>query len=319
MSLFSRRIAVVLALAVGAFSRTASAQQLPPPDQARRLMATRPDLVAQLRREIGNSGLTPDQIRARLRAAGYPEDLLDSYLGGRSARGRDSLNVAATEDVLDAVAALGIVDSVDTSELRGMLRQRKGGAAGRAGRLDVDSLFADSLVAPDTGIAMRVDSLGRLVDSPRRQLLSKLKGSPPGAVDTGQTIFGINVFENATTQFDPNLAGPVDANYRLGPGDRLVLLITGDAERAFTLDVTREGFIVIPGVGEVPVANLTLAATRRSALRETRTRVFRLATRRRRATTHFSLNVARLHSNQTMCSVTSPNPGAIASRAPGQH
>src|SRR3954465_10354838 len=104
MSLVSRRIAVAVAIVLGAASATASAQQLPPPDQARRLMATRPDLVAQLRREIGNSGLTPDQIRARLRAAGYPEDLLDSYLGGRTSRGRDSLNLAATDDVLDAVA-----------------------------------------------------------------------------------------------------------------------------------------------------------------------------------------------------------------------
>src|SRR5207249_10810815 len=76
---------------------------------------------------------------------------------------------------------------------------------------------------------------------------------------SGMTIFGLNVFASATTQFDPNLAGPVDANYRLGPGDRLVLIITGDAERAFTLDVTREGFVVIPGVGELPVASLTLA------------------------------------------------------------
>jgi protein involved in polysaccharide export with SLBB domain len=293
MSLVFRRIAAAAALAVGLSVRAASAQQLPPPDQARRLLATRPDLVAQLRREIGNSGLTPDQIRARLRAAGYPEDLLDTYLGGRATRGRDSLGVAPTEDVLDAVAALGIVDSVDTSELRGILRQRRSTSAGRM----EDSLFADSLAPRDTALAMRVDSLGRLVDSPRRRMLSTLTGSLAPGIDTGQTIFGINVFENATTQFDPNLAGPVDANYRLGPGDRLVLLITGDAERAFTLDVTREGFIVIPGVGEVPVANLSLGQLE-DQLYAKLGRVYSGLRRGAGATTHFSLNVARLHSNQ---------------------
>src|SRR5689334_5671192 len=159
-SLVSRRIAIAVAIAVGAVSASASAQQLPPPDQARRLMETRPDLVAQLRREIGNSGLTPDQIRARLRAAGYPEDLLDSYLNTRPSRGRDSVNVALpTEDVLDAIAALGIVDSVDTSELRNMVRRRPSRA---------DSLpLRDSLLVDDSLTVTRVDSLGRLVATSR--------------------------------------------------------------------------------------------------------------------------------------------------------
>ena len=35
----------------------------------------------------------------------------------------------------------------------------------------------------------------------------------------------------------------MDANYRLGPRDQLVLILTGDVELAHTLDVTREGFV----------------------------------------------------------------------------
>ena len=50
----------------------------------------------------------------------------------------------------------------------------------------------------------------------------------------------------------------MDQNYRLGPGDLLVLILTGDVELAYPLDVTREGFVVIPQVGQVYVANLTL-------------------------------------------------------------
>ena len=50
----------------------------------------------------------------------------------------------------------------------------------------------------------------------------------------------------------------MDENYRLGPGDVLVLILTGDVERSHTLEVTREGFVVIPQVGQVYVANLTL-------------------------------------------------------------
>src|ERR1700760_1912300 len=58
MSLFSR---VALGfLVVATLTGSARAQTLPSPDQARRLLETRPDLVAELRKEIASSGLTPD-------------------------------------------------------------------------------------------------------------------------------------------------------------------------------------------------------------------------------------------------------------------
>ena len=54
----------------------------PTPEQAQILLQTRPDLVAQLRQRFATSGLTREQVHARLRAEGYPEDLLDAYLPG---------------------------------------------------------------------------------------------------------------------------------------------------------------------------------------------------------------------------------------------
>src|SRR3989454_11619875 len=56
----------------------------------------------------------------------------------------------------------------------------------------------------------------------------------------------------------PLLSGPVPADYKLGPGDQLVLILTGDVELAYTLQVTREGFILVPQVGQLFVSNLTL-------------------------------------------------------------
>ncbi|AHG88395.1 polysaccharide export protein [Gemmatirosa kalamazoonensis] len=283
MSSFRRLAAAAVLLAAAPALR---AQQLPTPDQARRVLESRPDLAAQLRQEISGSGLTPDQIRARLRASGYPEDLLDTYLRApRSAR--DSVaGGLPSDDVLDAVAALGLADSTDTlagrDSLRSALRRR------RLARDPRDANRLDSLV--DARDSLADDTLPRLTPARRR----------PGArtvVDSGMAIFGLNVFAGATTQFDPNLAGPVDANYRLGPGDRLVLLITGDTERAFTLDVTREGFVVIPGVGELPVANLTLAQLD-DVLYQRLGRLYSGLRRGPGATTRFSINVARLHTNQ---------------------
>src|SRR4051794_33955797 len=95
-----RRFAVAVGLLVAA--PALRAQQLPTPDQARRALESRPDIVAQLRREIATSGLTPDQIRARLRASGYPEDLLDTYLRGASSRDSTTAGLPG-DDVLDAV------------------------------------------------------------------------------------------------------------------------------------------------------------------------------------------------------------------------
>ena len=42
----------------------------PTPEQAQVLLQTRPDLVAQLRQRFATSGLTREQVHARLRAEG---------------------------------------------------------------------------------------------------------------------------------------------------------------------------------------------------------------------------------------------------------
>ena len=61
-------------------------------------------------------------------------------------------------------------------------------------------------------------------------------------------VFGRDLFRGQTSQFLPLTHGPVGPDYQLGPGDELVLILTGDVETAYTLEVTREGFVVIPDV-----------------------------------------------------------------------
>src|SRR5205814_10688783 len=82
--------------------------------------------------------------------------------------------------------------------------------------------------------------------------LIRIPGSRPS------NVFGVDVFQRTTTQFLPLLAGPVPTDYKLGPGDNLVLILTGDVELTYSLPVTREGFVLIPQVGQMHVANLTL-------------------------------------------------------------
>ena len=80
--------AIVASAIMCARGRAALAQQppKPTPEQARALLQARPELVQQLRQRLVQSGMTSEQIHARLRAEGYPEDLLDAYLPGATRR-----------------------------------------------------------------------------------------------------------------------------------------------------------------------------------------------------------------------------------------
>jgi protein involved in polysaccharide export with SLBB domain len=244
-----------------------SEAQRPSPAQAEALLRTRPDLVAQLRRRIQNSGLTAAQIRTRLEAEGYPASLFDAYLS----EGMATDSITVTEDVFTAVRSLGIADSAAVDSLK-----RLGGAA------------SDSL---------DVAKLARL----ERRLKA--------LTDSGYTIFGEDVFAKPTTQFDPNNSGPVDAGYRLGPGDHLVLILTGDVEETHSVEVTREGFIVVPRVGQISLANLTLAQLE-DVLYTRLGRVYSGVRRGPGATTRFSISVARLRSNQVYVLGDVARPGA---------
>ncbi len=259
----------------------------PTPDQARQLLQSRPDLVQELRQRIQSSGLTPDQIRARLAAAGYPEDLLDPYLSGG-----DTTRVGTPlPGTLDAVQSLGLIEPGTLDTLRQIESM---GPTDPLTRRIVDSLRrvrADSL---------RADSLGDSTKARKKDV----------------KLFGIEVFRRTTTSFQPVQAGPVDENYRLGPGDVLVLILTGDVEQAQTLDVNREGFILIPQVGQVFVANLTLAQLE-DQLYGRLGRVYSGIRRGPNPRTRFTVTVTRLRNIQVLVTGDVVRPGAYQISAAG--
>lgn len=139
------------------------------------------------------------------------------------------------------------------------------------------------------------------------------------AVDTGlirmrgayspSRVFGVDVFRRTTTQFLPLLSGPVPPDYKLGPGDVMVLILTGDVELAYTLQVTREGFVLIPQVGQVFVSNLTLDQLR-DVLYARLGRVYSGVRRSANATTRFDISVANVRANQVYVVGEVSQPGA---------
>lgn len=85
-------------------------------------------------------------------------------------------------------------------------------------------------------------------------------------------IFGSELFNNASLNFQPNLQIATPLNYVLGPGDQVEIAVYGVQEVAHSLSVSNEGSIYIPNVGQIKVAGLTVeAATATIKLRMGRT------------------------------------------------
>ena len=192
-------------------------------------------------------------------------------------------------------------------------------------------LTADSIPAPFPGAEVldAVRALG--LSLPRRDslllagdttALRMFRDSIRAATTAGEAkeqalqVFGVDVFRQPTTQFQPIVTGPVDDNYRLGPGDVLALILTGDVELAYTLEVSREGFILIPQVGQVFVGNLTMGRLR-DVLYTRLGRVYSGVRRGRNATTRFDVTVTRVRVNtvRVLGEVARPGSYQIAATA----
>jgi polysaccharide export outer membrane protein len=246
MTRFFARV-ILLVGATGLLPTMAWAQgTLPTPAQAQAALDN-PEIVAQLRSRLLSSGLTADQIRARLRTAGYPETMLDAYLPGSSAPPVSGSAQAA----MDALSKLGIVEAA-----------------------------AQATQRPEPPVAA--------VHSP---------------------IFGLDIFRSSTSRFDPATTGPVDANYKVGPRDVLAVILTGGVEASYTPEVTPEGFVVIPQVGQVYVANLTLDQIR-TALYTRMRRVYSGIGLGAEASTRLSVSVARVRANQVFVIGEATAPGS---------
>jgi len=270
-------------------------------DQQLQQYVQQPGMGAQIQQAIQQSGLTPDQIRARLRSAGYPDNLIDQYLTPKTA---GQAAPAPSVQMLQAVSALGIGQFIAPSDTLGARRD------------SILLMRGDSLLLDSLGFQLGVDSIPTKRDSLGFLRLDSLATFRLADRIHRSRVFGLDVFRNTTTQFNPMLSGPVSPDYSVGPGDELVLILTGDVELAYQLPVTRDGFIVIPQVGQIYVANLTLAQLQ-DLLYARLGRVYSGVKRGAAATTHFEITVSRVRVNQVYVTGEVARPGAYSVSALG--
>ena len=76
--------------------------------------------------------------------------------------------------------------------------------------------------------------------------------------DNASQIFGHDVFTNRNLTIEPsiNLATPVD--YRLGPGDEVIIDVWGASENTIRQSISPEGTIQVSGLGPVQLSGMTV-------------------------------------------------------------
>jgi polysaccharide export outer membrane protein len=213
----------------------------------------------------------------------------------------------------DAAAAMGrnvtnaeIASAIQRSGLsRSQVRERLA-AAGYDASL-ADPFFTTGGLSPtqaqgdacgDLAIAFRQFGVMGDMSSPSPDSLPADRAdsaatSGPDRRVAASRVFGAQLFSRDASAFDAVIAGPVDPSYRLGFGDMLQVVVTGEVELAYELEVRRDGSIVIPSVGRLPLAGLRLDAAR-TVLRDRAGRVYPGVTR---GTTDVDLSLSRIRTN----------------------
>ncbi len=72
-------------------------------------------------------------------------------------------------------------------------------------------------------------------------------------------IFGQNVFTNRSLSFEPNENVATPQNYRLGPGDEVVIDIWGASEDQIRQTISPEGSIIVSQIGPVYLNGMTIS------------------------------------------------------------
>ena len=85
---------------------------------------------------------------------------------------------------------------------------------------------------------------------------NKQQAAPEGGIQ----VFGRDIFRNSDLTFEPNMNIATPTDYRLGPGDQVVIEVWGASEANITQKVTPDGYISIPDIGPVAVNGLTVQA-----------------------------------------------------------
>ena len=122
--------------------------------------------------------------------------------------------------------------------------------------------YGDSRTSSETVAADQVIS-GQRRERPRSSSDTLAVEIPPvpDPAERGanpRAVFGRNVFRSRALTFEPNENQATPENYRLGPGDEVIIDIWGENERSLREEISPEGNIMVEQVGPVYLNGLTI-------------------------------------------------------------
>lgn len=82
--------------------------------------------------------------------------------------------------------------------------------------------------------------------------------SPFATEMPGKHIYGHDIFQIKKLSFESNSNMPTPDDYVLGAGDKVFIDVYGASHNNFELDVTPDGFVVVPNIGPIQISGLTV-------------------------------------------------------------
>ena len=107
----------------------------------------------------------------------------------------------------------------------------------------------------DPDYLMMQQELGTLLPVDTAELVKQLQAQ----IEKNQKkVFGRDIFNNKNLTFEPNMNIATPQNYRLGPGDAVIIDIYGASQKTMTSSVSPDGDVNIEGFGPIQVSGLSI-------------------------------------------------------------
>jgi protein involved in polysaccharide export with SLBB domain len=193
-----------------------------------------PDEIGNLKSEMSSGGLTPDDMQE-----------LCLHLASRQ---------VGPNDVAGIGRALGLsFTDTQLDQLRSCTQ-----LSSPSGESNTPGKDLGMQVTPGaSGGSQQVSS----IEQTFRGLDSAMRPAAPNTRNLQQ--FGYSIFSQRVSTFAPVSNVPVGNDYVIGPGDQLKMLMWGRINNTLTLNVGRDGSVMIPEIGPLQVAGLTFDQTKK--------------------------------------------------------
>jgi polysaccharide export outer membrane protein len=240
-----RRSAVVLALALALTSQLAAAQTAAQLQMLKQLPPSQRDaLIKQYKSKEAAAGPVEQQPDS-----GEPLETQRKPLVIKDER-KERVVEAGTAMMMDitrhSVAGDGETATTSVQSTRYLVVDAKGEVdIAPVGRIKLLGYTADEVVA-----RLRAEPVFAS-DSISLRLLPR-----DPATEGALLPFGYNVFRSSSTSFAPANNIPVPADYVLGPGDTVEVLLYGKDNDQWSLPVTRDGTLEVPMLGPISVVGM---------------------------------------------------------------